>query len=112
MTAAEKNIVKATKQLEGIGVKVNSALLEKIVKGLGIANQSVDASLVSATDPDELDRVKKGFLTKKLGLTDDAAKTKALDEVMAKLKGINQKSRGAVYYLLTVNLGKESVFLK
>jgi len=112
MTAAEKNIEKATKQREGLGVNVNATLLEKIVKGLGIANQNVDASLISATDQDELDRVKDGFLTKKLGLADDAEKTKALDAALEKFKGINQKSRGAVYYVLTVNLGKEGVFLK
>ena len=34
----------------------------------GIALQKVDSSLVSFSDQAELDRVKKGFLTKKLAL--------------------------------------------
>ncbi|MGB0774874.1 MAG: DUF2853 family protein [Akkermansiaceae bacterium] len=109
--SAEKNIAKSTAQLNDLGVKVNDALLEKIVKGLGIANQSVDASLVSATDPEELKRVEDGFLTKKLGIDDADAKSKAVADVMAQMKGINQKQRGTVYYLLTEKFGKESVYL-
>ena len=109
--SAEKNIEKATAQLEGLGEKVDTVLLEKVVKALGIANQSVDASLVSATDPEEVTRVKKSFLEKKLGLMDDdAANDAALAEVMDKMSGINQKSRGAVYYLLTKKFGKEDIY--
>ena len=109
--SAEKNIEKATAQLKDLGIDVNDALIEKIVKALGIANQSVDASLVSATDPEELARVKTNFLEKKLGLSDAAANDAAISEVMEKMKGIKQKSRGAVYYMLTEKFGKEDVYL-
>jgi hypothetical protein len=110
--SAEKNIEKSTAQLTDIGEKINAPLLEKIVKSLGIANQSVDASLVSSSDQTELDRLKANFLIKKLGLTDDAANDAAIAGVMEKMKGHRQKQRGAVYYLLTVKFGKESVYLK
>lgn len=109
--SAEKNIEKATAQLTELGVAVNEALITKIVKALGIANQSVDASLVSATDPEEVARVKTNFLEKKLQLTDDSAMDAALSEVLEKMSGMRQKSRGAVYYLLTEKFGKESVYL-
>ena len=108
--SAENNIEKSTQQLEKIGVSVDPELLEKVVKGLGIANQSQDASLVSATDQAELDRVKTNFLEKKLGLTDDAANDAAVQEVVGQLSEFNQKQRGAVYYLLTKKFGKESVY--
>ena len=109
--SAEQNIEKAAAQLGELGVRVNNALLEKIVKGLGIANQSMDASLVAASDPEELARVKTNFLEKKLGLSGEAANDAAIAEVMEKMAGIHQKSRGAVYYLLTEKFGKEEVYL-
>ncbi len=107
--SAEANIEKSTKQLQEIGIDVDAALLEKIVKALGIANQSLDASLVSATDPAELARVRTNFVEKKLGVTDGG--DEAIAEVMAQMKGFNQKQRGAVYYLLTEKFGKQSVYL-
>lgn len=45
------NIAQSRTQLKKIGVAVNDALPEKVVKELGITNQSRDTSLVSATDP-------------------------------------------------------------
>lgn len=84
--------------------------MEKVVKGLGIANQSKDASLVSATDPSELDRVRTNFVEKKLGLPSDDSNSEAVKEVVGKLAEFNQKQRGAVYYLLTDKFGKQDVY--
>ena len=42
-----------------------------IVRHCGIALQKTDSSLVSYSDQAELDRVRNGFLKKKLALTDD-----------------------------------------
>ena len=108
--SAEDNIVKSKAQLVELGVSVNDALLEKIVKGFGIANQSLDASLVSASDKKELETLKKGFATKKLGLEEDA-KDAAIKSVMDKMSKFKQKRRGAVCYLLTTETGKESNFV-
>ncbi|MFK7821356.1 MAG: DUF2853 family protein [Planctomycetaceae bacterium] len=109
---AETNLEKSKAQLEEMGVTVNDALLEKIVKGLGIANQSLDASLVSASDKSEVDRVRTNFLTKKLQQTDDAASDAAIAEVMEKMKEFKQKRRAAVYYLLTEKFSREDVYMK
>ena len=108
--SAEANIEKSKAQLEKIGVSVNDALLEKVVKGLGIANQSKDASLVSATDKSELDRVRANFLEKKLGLPSDDSNSEAVKEVVGKLGEFKQKQRGAVYYLLAEKFGKQDVY--
>jgi hypothetical protein len=109
--SAEDNIAKSKAQLEELGVSVNDALLEKIVKGFGIANQSLDASLVSASDKGELATLKNGFATKKLGLEDDGEKDAAIKTVMDKMGKFKQKRRGAVCYLLTTETGKESNFV-
>ncbi len=47
----------------------DEAVVKKIVGYLGIALQSRDASLVSCTDPKELERVRDGFCKKKLELS-------------------------------------------
>lgn len=109
--SAETNIKKSTDQLEAIGVSVNAVLIEKIVKRLGIANQSVDASHVAATDPSEVERLKKNFVIKKLEQEDNADTDKAIADALAKMSQHRMKQRGAVYYLLTVHYGKESVYL-
>jgi len=109
--SAEANIKKSTEQLEAIGVSVNTELIEKIVKRLGIANQSVDASNVAASDPSEVDRLKKNFVIKKLEQSDNADTDKAIADVLEKMKPHRLKQRGAVYYLLTVHFKKESVYL-
>lgn len=110
--SAEKNIEKSKKQLKELGFSVNEELVEKIVKRLGIANQSVDASHVATTDASEVDRLKKNFVIKKLGQTDNAATDKVIADILAKFKPIKLKARGAVYYALTVHYGKESVYIK
>ncbi|MCM0751321.1 hypothetical protein DEA98_08195 [Brucella pseudogrignonensis] len=45
----------------------DEAAVEKIVKHLGIALRNRDSSLVSATDPEELKRVRDSWVAKKLG---------------------------------------------
>jgi Protein of unknown function (DUF2853) len=81
------------------------AQVKAIVKYLGIALQSKDASLVSSSDPSEMERVREKFLKKKLGLTDeDKALDKTLAEVVGKISG--NKSRVTVYYLLAEKFNK------
>jgi hypothetical protein len=81
-----------------------------IVRHCGIALQKADSSLVSFSDQAELDRVKKGFLTKKLALPTEEEKDAALAAVGAKLKGVSRKNRVTVYYLLAEHTGKLGLF--
>lgn len=80
-----------------------------IVKHCGIALQKADSSLVSFSDQAELDRVKKGFLTKKLQVPEDQM-DKALAAVGETLKGVSRKNRVTVYYLLAKHFGKLDLF--
>lgn len=90
---------------------VNTAAVAGIVKHLGIALRSKDASLVSASDPTELARVRDGFMKKKLALTQpDNELDAALSDVMQKMKGERNKSRVTVCYLLAEKFGKLGVF--
>ncbi len=90
---------------------LNDDAVKGIVRHCGIALRSKDASLVSCSQKSELDRVKQSFLQKKLGLTDDAAMDKAIEEVCVTMGKSNpNKSRVTFYYLLAEKFGKLSDF--
>ena len=90
----------------------DEAVVGGIIKHLGIALQSKDASLVSVSDKSELERVRESFLKRKLGLGDmgDDALDAEIQKVAEAMKGVQNKSRITFYYLLAKNLGKESTF--
>lgn len=86
----------------------NQAAAEKIVGHLGIALRNRDSSLVSCSDPVELQRVREKWCRGKLSLAlsnDDL--DMAIQSVCAKMKpeGGN-KSRVVFYYLLAEHFGK------
>ena len=90
---------------------VDEGVVNGIVKHLGIALQSKDASLVSCSDPSELERVKNSFLKKKLGRTEsDEELDQAIADVCQKMSGERNKSRVTFYYLLAVNYNEQSLF--
>ena len=91
--------------------EADDAAVKGIVRHCGIALRSRDSSLVSGSDKSELDRVREGFLKKKLALTDsDAELDAAIKAVMVTMKGERAKSRVTVYYLLAKHYGKLDAF--
>ena len=90
---------------------VDEDVVAGIVKHLGIALRSKDASLVSCSSKDELSRVRDSFLKKKLALTDsDDDLDKAIQDVCEAMKDEQRKSRVTFYYLLVEKYGKSSLF--
>lgn len=86
---------------------VNEKAVSAIVKHLGIALKSNDASLVSCSSKDELARVRDSWLKKKLALTaDDATLDKMIGEICTAMKADNRKSRVTFYYLVAEKAGK------
>ena len=93
--------------------KADDDAIAGIVRHCGIALHKVDSSLVSYSDPDELKRVREGFIKKKLAITDsDADIDAALAGVGKILDGVNRKNRVTVYYLLAKHYNKLSLFKK
>lgn len=89
----------------------NEAAITGIVKHLGIALQSRDASFVACEDKTERDRVRESFLKRKLGLTQsDGELDKSIVEICQKMHGDRDKSRVAFYYLLAEKYDKLSLF--
>lgn len=92
---------------------VDEAAVAGIVKHCGIALQKRDSSLVSFTDKSERDRVRDNFLKKKLSLTNSEAELDAaVAGVGERMKGVHDKSRVTVYYLLAEQFGRLGDFAK
>ena len=83
----------------------DAAVVDKIVKHLGIALRNRDSSLVSASDQKELDRVRDNWGVKKLG-ADAAAAEAAVAKAASAMAGDNSKGRVTFYYLVAKELGK------
>jgi Protein of unknown function (DUF2853) len=84
----------------------DEAAITGIVKYLGIALANKDSSLVSASDPKEIARLRANFLVKKLALPDDDKLDDAIAAVMAKMAGDSTKQRVTVCYMLADHFGK------
>jgi hypothetical protein len=91
--------------------EADDAAISGIVKHCGIALHSKDASYVACQDKAERDRVRDGFLKKKLALSEsDAELDAAIMDVCQKMKADRDKSRVAFYYLLAEKFGKLAAF--
>jgi len=87
--------------------KADEKAVAGIVKHLGIALKSKDASLVSCSSKDELARVRDSWCKKKLALGEsDADIDKMIKEVCETMKGDSRKHRVTFYYLLAEKCGK------
>jgi hypothetical protein len=106
MSKFDEMMAKYSDALKGVSKSaVDADQLTKVAKGLGPSIYLKDASMVSCSDQTELDRVKTNFLTKKLGMTDNAAMDAAIKSVCADYN-VNQKLRAVFYYMLLQKLGK------
>lgn len=82
--------------------------VSKIVKHLGIALRSRDASLVSCSDPSELARVREKWCEKKLGSSNGAGADEIIAKVCGEMSGDRNKNRVTFYYLVAKHMGKLS----
>ncbi len=93
------------------GMSPDMDLLTKVTIGCGPAIYNADASTVAASQAAELETVKNNFLMKKLGLADSPKLMEAIDKAMETYgKSERNKYRAVVYYMLTKEFGKESVY--
>lgn len=91
--------------------EADESAIKGIVRHCGIALQSRDGSYVSCTEKSERDRVRDGFLKKKLALVDgDTELDKAVAAVCERMKADRDKARVTFYYLLAEKYGKLALF--
>ena len=96
---------------EKCGMTADMALLTRVTKGCGPTIYNDDSSTVSGSDAAEMERVKKNFLIKKLGLKDGPDLDAGIAAVMEQYgKSNRNKYRAVFYYLLVKHFGRESAY--
>lgn len=112
MSKLDDAIAKYNKEFDKIGVKkVDQALLRAAAKACGPSLYSADASKVGTSDKKEIERVKAGFLAKKLGVTGVKADN-AIERVIATLGKKNRNKYRAMFYYLLAKETKKATALK
>ena len=112
MSKRDELIAKYASDVEKkFGAKPDMKLLTAVTIGCGPSIYNADAATVSASDKAELERVKKNFLIKKLGLKDSPKLDEGLQEVLTGYgKSNRNKYRAVVYYMLVKKFRKSSVY--
>ncbi|MGR3757003.1 MAG: DUF2853 family protein [Tranquillimonas sp.] len=97
---------------ERCGIEPEMELLRKVTIGTGPAIYDPQAAVVDAADPADLDLVRRNFLVRKLGLRDGPDLADAVEAALDTYgRDAPRKYRAVLHYLLTKQLGRESVFL-
>jgi hypothetical protein len=94
-----------------LGMEPDVDLLRKVTKGCGPSIYNRDAETVAVKDDAEMATVKNNFVIKKLGVADNAdtdARIQKVADMYAEKS--RTKNRAVMYYLLTKEFGKESVY--
>lgn len=111
MSKRDELIEKYQKEMDGMGIKYDTALFKKVVIGCGPSIYNADASTVSGSDQAELDTVKNNFLIKKLGLKNGPELDEAIAATIEKMgKSNRNKYRAIFYYILVDHFGKADVY--
>jgi len=112
MSKRDELIEKYAEQMKDkLGMTPDMDFLRKVTIGCGPSIYNRDSSTVAASDPSEVETVKKNFLMKKLGLADSPELDEGLKTVLGQYSE-RSKYRAVVYYMLAKHFGKESVYDK
>jgi len=112
MSKLQEKIDLYTESAQKLGIELNADLFKLVTKGLGPSIYKEDAELVSSSNKEELETVKKNFLIKKLGLEkNEEVFDAAIAKVIETLGSSNKKKyRALFYYLLVQETGSEAVY--
>ena len=111
MSKLQEKIKQYQEENKKLGLGLSDELIEKVTKKLGPSIYKADAETISCSSKEELERVKKNFLIKKLGLKESDNLDEILQETCEKLDKSNRKKYRALFYALIVKkLGKEDIY--
>ena len=111
MSKLQEKIELYTEEAKKLGVEIEADLFKLVTKGLGPSIYKEDAELVSCSQKEELETVKKNFLIKKLGL-EEGEKLDAVIQTVCEKMGTSNKNkyRAIFYYLLVKEFGSEAAY--
>ena len=113
MSKRDEKVELYLKSSNDIGLGLDREFIKKVAIGLGPSIYKKDAETVSCSDPSELERIRKNFLQKKLGLTQaDDELDAAIKEVCQQMGSSNKSKYRALFYaLLAKKFNKESIYV-
>lgn len=93
------------------GMKADKKLMEAVTIACGPAIYKADAEKVSVRDKEEMERVRKNFIVKKLGVKEGPKLEEGIEACIETYGRSNRsKFRAVFYYLLTKHFRKSGVF--
>ena len=107
-TPAEVKLAKYVENVRKFDKTANEDVVKGIMKYCGAALSTRDGSLVACSDEAELQRVAKGFVTKKLGKT--SGQLDLVKDVCQDMKAQRFKNRVTFYYLAAKKTRKLGIF--
>jgi len=94
------------------GAKIDMAVLKGAAKSCGPSLYRKDAATVACSDKDEMARIKKNFLLKKLELKDSPKLDEALKEACKEMGSSNRNKHRAIFYYLLIKKFRKSPMFK
>jgi hypothetical protein len=111
MSLRDEKIAHYIEEAKKLGLDLSEDLIKKATIALGPVIYNKDSATVSCTQELELERLKKNFVKKKLGVKDDAKIDAAIKKVCEAMGSSNRNKYRALFYaLLAKELGKESIY--
>jgi len=107
----ETFVAEMTKKKIG-GAKIDKAVLKGAAKACGPSLYKKDAAAVACSDKEEMARIRKNFLLKKLELKDTPKLDEALKEVCKEMGSSNRNKYRAIFYYLLIKRFKKSAMFK
>ena len=106
-TEEESEYLRVTREYDA---EVDPEVVTKIEKHLGASLSNRDSKYVACSDETELETIVKGFMAKKMEITDKDAAMEKVKAVCLTMKPTRMKNRVTFYYLLAKAEGKLNVF--
>lgn len=94
------------------GAKVDQKVLHGAAKACGPSLYRKDAATVACSDKEEMLRIKKNFLIKKLGLKDTPKLDEGLKDACKDMGSSNRNKHRAIFYYLLIKKFKKSAMFK
>ena len=112
MSKRDEKIAAMIAEAKKLNLSISDDLISKVAIGLGPVLYNKDTETVACGQATELDTVKKNFLKKKLGLSnDDSEFDAAIKEVCEQLGTSNRsKYRVHFYALLAMKFNKTDIY--
>ena len=110
MSKFDDAIAQYRMHLHHIGETVNEPLLRAVTKALGPSIYNTGSQAIAFDDDNELHRIRKSFLIKKLGMADNKSLDDLLQQTLHRY-ALAPHYRAVIYYLLVCTAGKEAVYL-